>query len=363
MSSIWGRHFTVDIFGESHGKQIGVVLNGLPPGVRLNLDAIQAFLDRRRAGSDAWSTKRREPDVFDIVSGFADGHTTGTPLCALCANTNARSKDYAARPNRPGHADYTGHVRYGGFGDHRGGGHFSGRLTAPLVFAGAVAAQILAEKGIYAACHISRIADVCDSRFDMAHISKGQLDKLRTMRFPLIDETKRADMEQRIKDAMAENDSVGGVIEGAVIGMPPGVGSPMFRSVESVLSSMLFSVPAVKGISFGAGFGFAAMRGSAANDPYAMEDGRIVTTTNNNGGILGGITNGMPIVFQVAAKPTASIGQPQKTVNLDTQQPETITISGRHDPCIVPRAAAAIEAAACVCMLDILMERGTYHGI
>ena len=310
MSSIWGRHFTVDIFGESHGKQIGVVLNGVPPGVRLDIDAIQAFLDRRRAGSESWSTKRREPDVFDIVSGFVDGCTTGTPLCALSTNTNAHSGDYAARPNRPGHADYTGHTRYGGHNDHRGGGHFSGRLTAPLVFAGAVAAQILAEKSIYAACHIHRIADIHDSDFDMAHITKEQLDRLRTMRFPLIDERKRSDMEQRIKDAMADHDSVGGVIEGAVIGMPPGVGSPMFHSVESVLSSMLFSVPAVKGVSFGAGFGFADMRGSAANDPYTLKNGGIVTTTNNNGGILGGITSGMPVVFRTAIKPTASIGQP-----------------------------------------------------
>ena len=363
MSSIWGRHFTIDIFGESHGKQIGVVLNGVPAGVQLDLDAIQAFLDRRRAGSESWSTKRRESDVFDIVSGFVDGHTTGTPLCALCANTNARSGDYAARQSRPGHADYTGHVRYGGHNDHRGGGHFSGRLTAPLVFAGAVASQILAEKGVYAACHILKIADVHDSGFDMAHITKQQLDRLRTMRFPLIDESRRTDMEQRIKAAMADADSVGGVIEGAVIGMPPGVGSPMFRSVESVLSSMLFSVPAVKGVSFGAGFGFADMRGSAANDPYALEAGRVITTTNNNGGILGGITTGMPVVFQAVIKPTASIGQPQNTVNLGTNQPEMITIQGRHDPCIVPRAAAAIEAAACVCMLDIMMERGTYHGI
>jgi len=231
------------------------------------------------------------------------------------------------------------------------------------VFAGAVAAQILAEKGIHAACHIRRIADLYDTPFDMAHISEADIKKLRELRFPLIDGSQRPLMEARIKGAMADGDSIGGIIEGAVIGLPAGVGSPMFGSVESVLSSMLFSVPAVKGVTFGAGFAFADMRGSEANDPFAMEDGHIVTTTNNNGGILGGITNGMPVVFQTVIKPTASIGQPQETVNLETGQPETITIQGRHDPCIVPRAAAAIEAAACIAVLDLMLEKGTYYGI
>ena len=358
MSSIWGRHFTVSLFGESHGSNVGVVLDGVTPGAALDTDAIQAFLDRRKAGSEAWSTKRKEPDTFNIVSGFFEGRTTGTPLCALFENTDTKSKDYAARYNRPGHADYTGSVRYGGFNDYRGGGHFSGRLTAPLVFAGAVAAQILAQKGICTACHIKRIADIEDSGFDRTSITPEQADRLKSMRFALIDETKRADMEKRVMEAAKSGDSVGGIIECAVIGIPAGVGSPFFESVESVLSSLLFSVPAVKGVSFGAGFSFAGMRGSEANDAYTLKDGRITAKTNNNGGILGGITNGMPVVFEAVIKPTPSISMPQDTVNLDTNEEETIVIKGRHDPCIVPRAVAVIEAAACICTLDLLMERG-----
>ena len=358
MSSIWGKNFIIDIFGESHGAHIGVVINGITPGIALDLGKIQAYLDRRKAGSEAWSTKRREPDIFNIVSGFFNGYTTGTPLCALSENSDTRSKDYSQKPNRPGHADYTGSVRYGGFNDHRGGGHFSGRLTAPLVFAGAVAAQILEQKGVYAAAHIKSISDVHDQSFDDMNITKAQADSLKSSRFALIDETKRPHMEKRVMDAASEGDSVGGVIECAVCGLPAGLGSPMFASVEGALSSMLFSVPAVKGVSFGAGFAFSKMRGSDANDAYTLDSDHIVTKTNHNGGILGGITNGMPIVFQAAVKPTPSISKPQHTVSLDSHQAETIAIKGRHDPCIVPRAVPVIEAAACICILDIMMERG-----
>ena len=358
MSSVWGRHFVIDIFGESHGPKIGVVMNGVPSGTVLDFPRIRAFLDRRRPGGEAWSTKRRETDDFELVSGYFYGHATGTPLCVMFHNEDMHSDDYESRPNRPGHADYTGHIRYGGFNDPRGGGHFSGRLTAPLVFAGAVAAQILEKKGVYAATHVRRIADVEDAAFDKTNIPRKLADSLAAMRLPLLDDTQAAGMEQRVKDAAADGDSVGGIVECAVCGLPAGLGSPMFEAAESVISSLLMAVPAVKGISFGEGFSFAGMRGSEANDPYVLKDGQISAATNHNGGILGGITNGSPLVFEAVVKPTASISRPQQTVNLQTMEEETIAIKGRHDACIVPRAAVVIEAAACVAVLDLMMERG-----
>jgi chorismate synthase len=358
MSSIWGRYFTLNIFGESHGPKIGVVINGLAPGTVLDFPKLRAFLDRRRAGGEAWSTKRHETDDFELVSGYANGFSTGTPLCVLFHNAAQKSSDYDERVNRPGHADYTGFVRYDGFNDPRGGGHFSGRLTAPLVFAGAVAAQVLAKKDIYAATHIRRIADIEDTAFNPISITLEQARSLAAMRLPLIDESKREAMEARIKQAASEGDSVGGVVECAVCGLPAGLGSPMMDTVESRLASLLFAVPAVKGVSFGTGFGMAQMRGSEANDAYAIKDGKIVTETNHNGGVLGGITNGMPVVFEAAIKPTASISKPQQTVNLKTMESESVVIKGRHDACIVPRAAAVVEAAANIAMLDLMMERG-----
>jgi chorismate synthase len=358
MSSVWGRRFIVDIFGESHGTKIGVVMHGVTPGTVIDFAKVRAFLDRRRAGGEAWSTPRREADDFEVVSGYADGHAAGTPMCVLFHNTQQRSADYAGRPNRPGHADYTGFVRYGGFNDPRGGGHFSGRLTAPLVFAGAVAAQLLEARGVYAATHIRRIANVEDAPFDKTDIPKELADRLAASRLPLIDEDRRAAMEQAVIDAASQGDSVGGIVECALVGVPAGVGSPMMDTVESVVSSILFAVPAVKGVSFGEGFGFAGLRGSEANDAYAVRDGKVVTQTNHNGGVIGGITTGMPVVFEAVIKPTASISVEQETVNLETLEPETIAVKGRHDACIVPRAAAAVEAAACIALLDLMLERG-----
>jgi len=363
MSNVWGKHVTIDIFGESHGSHIGVVMNGLPSGIKLNTAALQAFMDRRKAGGEAWSTKRREPDRINIVSGYYNGHTTGTPLTMIIENTDTRSKDYDAGLNRPGHADYTGHARYDGYNDPRGGGHFSGRLTAPLVFAGAVAAQALKASGIVAATHILQIADAADEKFDAADVPKALADKLKSSRFPLIDESRQADMEQRVLDAAQAGDSVGGAIECAICGMPAGVGSPMMAGIESRLSSLLFAIPAVKAVSFGEGTGFAQMRGSEANDAYTKDDNGIRTNTNHNGGVLGGITSGMPVVFSVTVKPTPSVSVPQQTVTLDTGEAETIEIQGRHDPCIVPRAAAVVEAAAYLCALDLMMERGAIRGL
>ena len=358
MSSIWGRHFVIDIFGESHGPKIGVVINGVPAGTVLDFPRLRAFLDRRRPGGEAWSTPRRETDDFEVVSGYYYGHATGTPLCVLFHNTDMRSADYEDRPNRPGHADYTGHVRYNGFNDPRGGGHFSGRLTAPLVFAGAVAAQILEKKGAYVATHVRRIADVEDAPFDKMNIPRELAESLAAMRLPLLDLSKAADMEQRIKEAAVDHDSVGGIVECAICGLPVGLGSPIFGAAESVISSLLMAIPAVKGVSFGEGFGFAGLRGSEANDAYVLINGKISTATNHNGGILGGITNGSPVIFEAVVKPTASISRPQQTVNLKTMEEETITVKGRHDACIVPRAAVAIEAAAYIAVLDLMMERG-----
>jgi chorismate synthase len=358
MSSVWGRHFIIDIFGESHGPKIGAVLHGVPAGTVLDFPRLRTFLDRRRPGGEAWSTKRHETDDFELVSGYYYGHATGTPMCVLFHNADMHSNDYESRPNRPGHADYTGHVRYDGFNDPRGGGHFSGRLTAPLVFAGAVAAQILEKKGVYAATHVRRIADVDDAAFDKTNIPRELADSLAAMRLPMLDDTKAAEMEQRVKEAAADNDSVGGVVECAVCGLPAGLGSPIFGAAESVISSLLMAVPAVKGVSFGEGFGFSTLRGSEANDSYVLKNGQISAATNHNGGILGGITNGSPLVFEAVVKPTASISKPQQTVNLQTMEEETITVKGRHDACIVPRAAVAIEAAAYVAVLDLMMERG-----
>ncbi len=357
MSSIWGKHFIIDIFGESHGPMIGVVMHGVTPGTVIDFTKVRAFLDRRRAGGEAWSTPRREADDFEVVSGYRDGHAEGTPLCVIFRNAQQNSADYAGHPNRPGHADYTGFVRYGGFNDSRGGGHFSGRLTAPLVFAGAVASQMLETKGIYAATHVKRIADIEDAPFDKTDIPRALAERLAASRLPLIDESKRELMEQAVVEAASKGDSVGGIVECALCGVPAGVGSPMMDTVESALASILFAVPAVKGVSFGEGFGFAGLNGSEVNDAYMVKDGKIVTQTNHNGGVLGGITTGMPVVFQAVIKPTASISMPQQTVNLNTLEPETIAVKGRHDACIVPRAAAAVEAAACIALLDLMLER------
>lgn len=355
--SIWGRNVVIDIFGESHGQAIGVVITGLEPGVRLDMDGINAFLDRRKAGAEAWSTKRSESDSFSVISGMLSGLTTGAPLCAVCENKNTRSSDYPKGQNRPGHADYAAGVRYRGFNDARGGGAFSGRLTAPLVFAGAVAEQMLARQDIYASAHIKSIAGAQDNTFGSAGITPEKARALKSSRFPLLDETVKEDMQRRITNAAAEGDSVGGVIECAVCGIPAGIGAEYFGSVESSLSSLLFAIPAVKGVSFGAGYAISSMRGSEANDEYALKDGRITALSNNNGGVLGGVTNGMPLVFDAVIKPTPSISRPQKSVNLETFEEETIEIKGRHDACIVPRAVPVVEAAALVAVLDLLSGR------
>ncbi len=341
------------IFGESHGSAIGVTITGLPAGVELDMDAIQAQLDRRAPGRDALSTARRETDVPTVLSGLFNGKTTGSPLTATIPNADQHSGDYRDLSHlpRPSHADYAAFVRYGGCADYRGGGHFSGRLTAPLVFAGAIARQILAQRGIQVAAHISSIYGISDATCE----DYADLLPLADKPFPVLDDEKGREMRQAILDARAEGDSVGGAIECAVLGLPAGFGAPdLGKNVEGIFAKHLFAVPAVKAVGFGAGVAFSYMRGSEANDPFAIEDGKVVTKTNNAGGVNGGITNGMPVVFEITMRPTPSIALEQETVDLDDLTETRYAIKGRHDPCVVQRAVPVIEAAAALAACEVL---------
>lgn len=351
----FGQQIRLTIYGESHGTSIGAVLDGLPSGERIDWDGVQREMDRRAPGRNAMSTCRSEKDEFVIQSGFFNGCTTGTPLCAVIANGDQHSHDYDQLRHimRPGHADYSGKIRYGGYNDYRGGGHFSGRITAPLVFAGAVASQILSKRGITIGSHILQIGDIRDRNFDSTGVSQQYLRDLKKSTLPVLDIDKVKAMEETILHAKNESDSVGGIIECIAIGLPAGWGNPFFDSVESRLSHMMFSVPAVKGIEFGDGFALAGMRGSQANDAFYYEEDKVKTKSNHNGGINGGITNGMPVLFRVAIKPTPSISQEQDTIDTDTKENCTLEIKGRHDPCIVQRAVPVIEAAAAWTLLDI----------
>lgn len=354
---IWGNKVRLTIFGESHGPAIGVVLEGLPAGEEIDFDEISMQMARRAPGRDASSTPRKEADTPKILSGMLQNRTTGAPLCAVIENTNTRSSDYENLRNvpRPGHADYTAHVRYGGFQDVRGGGHFSGRLTAPLVFAGAVCRQILRRRSITIGAHVLSVHGVFDFAFDPANISPSLLDDLSSRYFPTIRPEAETAMRAVIEDARRNQDSVGGVIECAVSGIPAGVGGPLSDGVESVFSSILFGIPACKGVEFGAGFSAATLFGSQNNDPFLFDQSSTVRTkTNNAGGILGGITTGMPIIFRAAFKPTPSIGIPQQSINLKTGKSEELIVKGRHDPCIVPRAVPAVEAAAALAVMNLL---------
>ena len=299
MSGMWGNKIKVSIFGESHGNAIGINIDGLPSGLELNLDDIAYEMRRRAPGKSPLSTARSEDDIPEILSGYFNGKTTGTPLCAIIRNTNTRSKDYSLLKDvmRPGHADYSGNIRYNGFNDYRGGGHFSGRITAPLVFAGAVCKQILKEKGIIVAAHVKSIKNIKDKSFIDSTLDLNYLNSLKGFELPLIDKSIEENMRKEILEAKEDMDSVGGTVECGVFGISAGVGNPFFDSVESTLAHLLFSVPAVKGVEFGRGFELTSMRGSEANDEIYYEGGVVKTKTNNNGGILGGITNGMPIIF------------------------------------------------------------------
>lgn len=358
MSGNFGKNINLSLFGESHGEGIGIVINGLKPGFELNLEQINEEMARRAPGKNDLSTARKESDKPEILSGLFEGKTTGAPLTMIIRNQDTRSRDYGKLKDvmRPGHADYTGYVKYKGFNDYRGGGHFSGRLTAPLVFAGAVAKQLLEAQGIKVGAHITQIGRIQDERFGVVNLQEEIFEHLLKEELPVLNTAKIEKMKKEILNAKQEGDSVGGKIECAIIGLPAGVGSPFFDSLESTIAHLAFSVPAVKGISFGDGYEFATMKGSVANDGYVMQEGNIKTATNHNGGITGGITNGMPVVFDVVIKPTPSISKVQQTINVATLEATTLQVEGRHDPCIVQRAVVVIEAIAAIGVLERLCD-------
>ncbi len=361
MASYWGKHIHISVFGQSHAPAIGVCIDGLPAGEAVDLDKLQRFLQRRAPGRDGASTPRKEGDVPEILCGLAGGYTCGAPLAAVIRNTNTRSQDYAELRDkpRPAHADYTAQIKYRGFQDAAGGGHFSGRLTAPLCIAGGICLQILERRGVQIAAHIRSIAQTEDRPFDPLGERPETLEAVRTAPFPVLDQQAGEAMRAAVYQAREDGDSLGGVVECIVQGAPVGLGSPMFQGLESQLAAALFAIPAVKGVEFGAGFKAARMKGSEHNDPFVVENGEIRTKTNRAGGILGGISDGMPILFRAAFKPTPSIAQKQRTVRLSTQTEEELQITGRHDPCIVPRAVPVVEAAAALVLLDALLDRNT----
>ncbi|MBP0983757.1 MAG: chorismate synthase [Oscillospiraceae bacterium] len=360
MSSLFNGGISISIFGESHGKGIGVVMDNLPAGEPIDLDEIGVFMARRAPKKDGTSTMRSEKDIPDILSGFYEGKTTGTPLAAVIFNTDQHSKDYGniSHIARPAHADYTGFLRYNGANDPRGGGHFSGRITAPLAFAGAVCAQILKRRGITTGAHIRSIKGISDEAFDPMNVTADQLEAVKSRSFPVLSDEAEEKMRAEILSARNNLDSVGGVIECAAVGFPAGVGSPMLDGLENVISRLVFAIPAVKGIEFGNGFGCAEIFGSENNDEFALKDGKVVTLTNNHGGILGGISSGMPIIFRAAFKPTPSISRPQNSVDFKEMTEQELVIKGRHDPCVVPRAVPCVEAALNIALVSALSAEG-----
>ncbi len=361
MSSEFGNILRVSVFGQSHGKAVGVVVDGLPAGEAIDLEELQRFLDRRRPGTGPLSTARKETDVPEFLSGLEGGKTCGAPLCAVIKNADQHSKDYGelADKPRPGHADFTAWAKWGGRADMRGGGHFSGRLTAPLCVAGGIAKQILARRGIFVGAHLASVAGICDRPFPL-HPTAALFEEIAAKPFPVLDEAAGERMRAAILEAKNDLDSVGGVIECAAAGLPAGLGEPMFGGVENRLAAALFGIPAVKGVEFGEGFRAAELRGSENNDPFTVEDGEIRAETNRAGGILGGITTGMPLVLRAAVKPTPSIGRPQKTVRLSAMEASELTVHGRHDPCVAHRAVPVVEAVTAAVLLDMLLEGN--HG-
>ena len=361
MSSEFGHLLKISVFGQSHGRAIGAVVDGLPAGEAIDLDELQAFLDRRKPGKNRLSTARKEADAPTFLSGLENGKTCGAPLCAVIENGDQHSGDYAGLTDtpRPGHADYTAAVKWGGQADMRGGGHFSGRLTAPLSIAAGIAKQILARRGIHVGAHLSEVAGIADDPFPL-HPTAELFEKLAAKDFPVLDDGAGERMQQAILAAREELDSVGGIVECAAIGLPAGLGDPMFDGVENRLAAALFGIPAVKGVEFGAGFAAARSRGSENNDAFSVQNGAVVTDTNHAGGILGGITNGMPILLRTAMKPTPSIARAQKTVRLSQMEEIPLEIRGRHDPCIAHRAVPVVEAVTAAVLLDLLLEGN--HG-
>lgn len=354
MSSTYGKALKLSIFGQSHGPAIGMTLDGIPAGLPVDTQKLQAFLNRRAPGRHDWTTPRREEDKPEFLAGILDGFTCGAPIAAVIHNTNTRSGDYDNLKDcpRPGHADYTAQIKYGGFQDAAGGGHFSGRLTAPLCIAGGLCLQWLEEMGIRIGARIACIGGLCDR--DFFDPMNPQLDQV-CKDFPALSPAAADQMKHFIASVKEAGDSVGGIIECAVTGLPAGLGEPMFGGVESRLAQIIYGIPAVKSLDFGAGYGSGYLRGSQCNDGYAVIDGQVKTLSNNAGGILGGITNGMPVIFQVSIKPTPSISLPQSSVCLTQMENRELTVHGRHDPCIVPRAVPVVEAAAAIAIFDLIL--------
>ena len=352
MSSTYGEKIKLSIFGQSHGAAIGMTLDGIPAGLPVDTEILQEFLNRRAPGQNNFSTPRREEDRPEFLSGILNGFTCGAPIAAVIHNKNTRSGDYANLMDcpRPGHADYTAQVKYGGYQDVAGGGHFSGRLTAPLCIAGGLCKQWLAKEGIRIGAHISVIAGIADNPVSLDYLNPD-LDLI-GKDFPVLNPEAGAKMREEIAKARADGDSVGGIIECIITGIPAGIGDPMFGGMESRIAQIVYGIPAVKGLDFGSGFSGSYLRGSQNNDAFTVENGKIRTMSNNAGGILGGITTGMPLWFQVAIKPTPSISKQQQSISISNMSEQPLIVKGRHDPCIVPRAVPVIEAAAALAVYD-----------
>ena len=353
MSSTYGENLKLSIFGQSHGTGIGMTLDGIPAGLPVDTEKLQSFLNRRAPGQNDWSTPRKEEDRPEFLAGITDGYTCGAPIAAVIYNKNARSRDYENLKDcpRPGHADYTAQIKYGGFQDVAGGGHFSGRLTAPMCIAGGLCRQWLEEMGVQIHARLSSVAGIADAPMDRLD---PETDKIGT-EFPVVDPVQGEKMRAAIADVRAAGDSVGGIVECFITGLPAGIGEPIFGGVESKIAQIVYGIPAVKGVEFGAGFAAAALRGSQNNDDYTISESGIRTLTNNSGGILGGITNGMPLIFRAAIKPTPSISAAQQSVSLSRQKDVALAVKGRHDPCIAPRAVPVVEAAAAIAIYDLIL--------
>lgn len=358
MSYSFGKNFKVTLFGQSHSEDLGIIIDGISAGYKINKDLIRKNLDRRRPGKNKFSTARKEDDDFKIVSGEVDGLTCGAPICAIIENKDMKSKDYdnlKDRP-RPSHADYPAYVKFNGFNDIRGGGQFSGRMTAPIVIAGSIAEDLLLNRGIKIYSRIKSLGDEEDAKLELKDINEDKLSNLKNEDFPVFDYEARKKMQEEILKAKEEVDSIGGIVETFILNMPVGIGEPFFDSLESVISHAVFSVPGIKGIEFGSGFEATKMRGSLHNDEYYYEKGEVKTKSNNHGGIIGGLSSGMPIIFRTAVKPTSSISKTQSTISLKDKKNVDLEIVGRHDPSIVPRALVAIEMITAIAILDLVIE-------
>lgn len=363
MSYSFGNSYKLTVFGQSHAEEIGIIIDGLKAGYKINIDLIKEEMKRRRPGKNSISSKRNEDDEFSIVAGLVDGYTCEAPLAFKIVNKDTRSRDYSefTRKPRPSHADYPSFIKYQAFNDIRGGGAFSGRMTAPIVIAGAIAKDILSSYGIEVTSHISSIGQIEDEKIDPANPDREKLLAVRLKDFPTLSENKGKEMKALIEETASQSDSIGGAVELIVLGLPVGLGQPIYDSVESVIAKNIFSVPAVRGIEFGLGFEASKLKGSKHNDPYYYQNGQVKTKTNNHGGVIGGITSSMPLVFRIAVKATSSIGLVQETVDLDTKENTLLQVSGRHDPCIVHRALVVHEAMTAISILDLMMMGGFYE--